>query len=104
MTEPPFEMTIGERVETIVNHYLRTGAQGGKLGTLVQLEQGWRVETAGYTFIVSRMSCGWQVTFKGWAAVEDELEAAAQAAWKIGRGRDVSRNYPVRVSSQERFG
>jgi uncharacterized protein (DUF3820 family) len=89
--------TIGENVETIVNHFLRTGSPGGKLGILVQLEKGWRVTTEGYTFIVWRQEAGWQVTFKGWAVVDDSLVTAADEAFARGKGSNMSKNYPVNL-------
>lgn len=93
--------TIGEKVETIVMSYLRTGAAGGHFGCIVRINSDtYRVETEGYTFIVrTAISPRWVVFFKGTEKWDDDLELAAQRAWDDGKKFNASRNYPVEVAA-----
>lgn len=92
-------MTTPEKIETIVLCYLGANrTTRGTCGDLVEFEPGrYRVTADGLTFIVYRETIGWCVHFKGAQGVDRELYSAAANALDIGKGADVSRNYPVRL-------
>lgn len=93
--------TIGEKVETIVSSYQRHGSQGGAFGALVNLgDQRYRVETEGFTFIVTRKSLGWSVFAGPFEVCLERLEQAAQEAFTLfkaqrEKGPVVSRNFKI---------
>lgn len=85
-------MHTAEKIETIVDCFLRNGTTSGTFGSLVVIEAGWyRVVADGLTTIVRTPFRGnWQVTFKGFAGIDSELYVAARNALDGGKGRDVS--------------
>lgn len=85
-------MHTAEKIETIVDCFLRSGTTDGTLGTLHVIEPGWfRVVADGLTTIVRTLSVGgWQVKFKGFAGIDSELYVAARNALEGGKGRNVS--------------
>jgi hypothetical protein len=93
-------MSTAEKIETVVLCYLRGGrTTEGACGSLVEFEPGvYRVTADDKTFIVHRATIGWCVSFKGFQGVDNELCFAASLALDGGNGRDVSRNYPVRLA------
>lgn len=94
-------MNTAEKIETIVDCFLRSGTLSGTCGTLHVIEPGWfRVVADGLTVIVRTPFNGhWQVQFKGFAGIDRELYVAASNAFDGGKGRDVSRNYQVSLAS-----
>ena len=85
-------MNTAEKIETIVDCFLRSGATEGVLGTLHVIEPGWfRVVADGLTTIVRTPFRGsWQVTFKGFAGIDSELYVAAHNALEAGAKRNMS--------------
>jgi hypothetical protein len=85
-------MNTAEKIETIVDCFLRSGTTEGTLGTLHVIEPGWfRVVADGLTVIVrTPFRGGWQVTFKGFAGIDSELYVAAHNALESGKGCNVS--------------
>lgn len=85
-------MHTAEKIETIVDCFLRNGTLSGTMGSLHVIEPGWfRVVADGLTVIVrTPRRGGWQVTFKGFAGIDPELYVAARNALDGGKGRNVS--------------
>jgi hypothetical protein len=94
-------MNTPEKIETIILCYFGGNrTTRGTCGELVEFEPGcYRVTADGKTVIVHRDTIGWCVSFKGCQGVDRELYVAAANAFDGCAGRDVSRNYPIRVSA-----
>lgn len=85
-------MHTAEKIETIVDCFLRRGTTEGTMGSLVQVEAGlYRVVADGLTVIVrTPHRGGWLVKFKGFEDIDSELYFAARNALEGGAVRSVS--------------
>ena len=101
MTKPLFTVSVPEMVYAIVMSYLKASNTSGTFGKLTVLERSeYRVEVKSpeKCFIVKLVSTGWAVSFKGFTAVDSDLESAAWTALTEGDKSSVSRNYPVHLT------
>lgn len=84
-------MHTAEKIETIVDCFLRGGTLSGTMGTLHVVEPGlFRVVADGLTVIVKSTVVGWAVSFKGYTGIDSEMYVAARNALDAGARRSVS--------------
>ena len=84
-------MNIGieEKIETIVDCFLRRGTAAGKFGAISRIDQfTYRVIVEGKTFIVTSTAGGWRVEFngsfgQGAYVIEAAMEALRAARTKV---------------------
>ena len=94
-----FNISTAEKIETIINCFLRDGTDSGTFGTLVVVEMNgrrlFRVEADGKTVIARTDAEGWMVSFCGYIARGDLYLAARDALLGAGNVSSVASAFAI---------